>query len=178
MSRIVKGGLIQAHNPINDEKAGVEKIKAAALEKHLPLIDEAGKKGVQILCLQEIFNGPYFCPSQDRRWYDTAEAVPGPTTETLAADRQEVPDGDGRPGLRAGAGGRLLQHRRGRSTPTARTSASTARTTSRRRAASGRSTSSSPGNLGYPDVPDALRARSASTSATTATSRRARARSA
>ena len=41
--------------------------------------DKAGKKGVQILCLQEIFNGPYFCPSQDRRWYDAAEAVPGPT---------------------------------------------------------------------------------------------------
>ena len=41
--------------------------------------------------------------------------------------------------------------------------------------ASGRSTSSSPGNLGYPGLPDALRARSASTSATTATSPRARA---
>jgi len=42
------------------------------------------KKGVQILCLQEIFNGPYFCPSQDPRWYDAAEPVPGPTTHRLS----------------------------------------------------------------------------------------------
>ena len=58
------------------------------LEKHLPMIHEAGKKGVQILCLQEIFNGPYFCPGQDKRWYDAAEPVPGPTVEKLAPDRR------------------------------------------------------------------------------------------
>jgi beta-ureidopropionase len=44
----------------------VAEIQQAMYEKHLPFIDEAGKKGVQILCLQEIFNGPYFCPSQTR----------------------------------------------------------------------------------------------------------------
>ena len=82
-------------------------------EKHLPMIDEAGKKGVQILCLQEIFNGPYFCPGQDKRWYDAAEPVPGPTVEKLRADREEVQDGDGRPALRARDGRRLLQHRGG-----------------------------------------------------------------
>jgi N-carbamoylputrescine amidase len=38
---------------------------------------------VQILCLQEIFNGPYFCPSQDKRWYAAAEPIPGPTTELM-----------------------------------------------------------------------------------------------
>jgi N-carbamoylputrescine amidase len=38
---------------------------------------------VQILCLQEIFNGPYFCPGQDARWYDAAESVPGPTVDAL-----------------------------------------------------------------------------------------------
>jgi N-carbamoylputrescine amidase len=47
------------------------------------MIHEAGKQGVQILCLQEIFNGPYFCPGQDRRWYDAAEPVPGPTLDKL-----------------------------------------------------------------------------------------------
>ncbi len=47
-------------------------------------VEEAGKKGVQILGLQEIFNGPYFCPSQDARWYDAAEPIPGPSTEALA----------------------------------------------------------------------------------------------
>ncbi|GAC1351528.1 MAG: nitrilase-related carbon-nitrogen hydrolase [Polyangiales bacterium] len=81
MSRIVKAGLIQCANPINDEKRAIKEIQAAAVERHLPFVHEAGKKGVKILGLQEIFNGPYFCPSKDLRWYDAAESVPGPTTE-------------------------------------------------------------------------------------------------
>jgi len=84
MSQIVRCGLIQASNPINDEKRSVADIQEAMFQKHLPLIEEAGKKKVQILGLQEIFNGPYFCPSQDTRWYEAAEAVPGPTVERLA----------------------------------------------------------------------------------------------
>jgi N-carbamoylputrescine amidase len=84
MARKVISGLIQASNPLNDETRSVAEIQAAMLEKHLPMIHDAGKKGVQILCLQEIFNGPYFCPGQDKRWYDAAEAVPGPTVEKLA----------------------------------------------------------------------------------------------
>ncbi len=84
MARKILSGLIQASNPINDESKSVAEIQAAMLEKHLPMIHDAGKKGVQILCLQEIFNGPYFCPGQDKRWYDAAEPVPGPTVEKLA----------------------------------------------------------------------------------------------
>jgi N-carbamoylputrescine amidase len=77
--------LIQCINPLNDESAPVKLIQERALDAHLPLIEEAGQKGVQVLCLQEIFNGPYFCPSQAIRWYDAAESVPGPTTETMQA---------------------------------------------------------------------------------------------
>jgi N-carbamoylputrescine amidase len=84
MPRKLIGGLIQCSNPLNDETQPVEKIKKAMLDKHMGLIEEAGKKGVQILCLQEIFNGPYFCPGQDKRWYDAAETVPGPTTDAVA----------------------------------------------------------------------------------------------
>ncbi|MBV70608.1 MAG: acyltransferase [Myxococcales bacterium] len=84
MSQVVKCGLIQCSNPINDESVPVAEIQQAMLDKHLPMIDEAGQKGVQILCLQEIFNGPYYCPSQDKRWYDSAEPVPdGPTTRLM-----------------------------------------------------------------------------------------------
>jgi beta-ureidopropionase len=84
MSQIVKCGLIQCSNPINDESVPVAEIQQAMLEKHLPMIDQAGQQGVQILCLQEIFNGPYYCPSQDKRWYDSAEPVPnGPTTRLM-----------------------------------------------------------------------------------------------
>src|SRR5712671_3291983 len=81
--RNVVGGLIQMSNPINDADAPVAKITKAMEEKHLPYIEEAGKKGVQILCLQEVFNGPYFCPSQDAKWCDIAEAIPGPTIERM-----------------------------------------------------------------------------------------------
>ncbi|HEY2933883.1 MAG TPA: nitrilase-related carbon-nitrogen hydrolase [Acidobacteriota bacterium] len=84
MPRKVTGGLIQMSNPVNDPGASIESIKKAMLDKHVPMIEEAGKRGVQILCLQEIFNGPYFCPSQDSRWYDAAEEVPGPTTNAIA----------------------------------------------------------------------------------------------
>jgi N-carbamoylputrescine amidase len=86
MARKVIGGLIQMSNPINDASASVQTIRDAMFEKHLPLIDEAGKRGVQILCLQEVFNGPYFCPSQDSKWCDLAESIPGsPTVERLSA---------------------------------------------------------------------------------------------
>ncbi len=85
MARKVIGGLIQMSNPINDPSASVETIRDAMFEKHLPLIDEAGKRGTQILCLQEVFNGPYFCPSQDAKWCDIAESIPGPTVERLSA---------------------------------------------------------------------------------------------
>ncbi|HSK00114.1 MAG TPA: nitrilase-related carbon-nitrogen hydrolase, partial [Kofleriaceae bacterium] len=89
MARKVISGLIQASNPINDESKPVAEIQAAMLEKHMPMIHDAGKQGVQILCLQEIFNGPYFCPGQDRRWYDAAEPVPGPTVEKLVPIAQK-----------------------------------------------------------------------------------------
>ncbi|HVG60176.1 MAG TPA: nitrilase-related carbon-nitrogen hydrolase [Hyalangium sp.] len=86
MARKVIGGLIQMSNPINDPSASVQTIRDAMFEKHLPLIEEAGKRGTQILCLQEVFNGPYFCPSQDAKWCDLAEAIPGgATVERLSA---------------------------------------------------------------------------------------------
>jgi len=84
MPRKVVGGLIQCSNPINDPNASVSVIREAMFDKHLPLIEEAGKRGVQILSLQEVFNGPYFCPSQDSKWHDIAEEVPGPTVQRLA----------------------------------------------------------------------------------------------
>jgi N-carbamoylputrescine amidase len=82
MPRKLIGGLIQAAAPITDPSAPIDKIRRAAIDAHIPLIEEAGRRGVRTLGLQEVFNGPYFCPSQDAHWYDIAEAVQGPTTET------------------------------------------------------------------------------------------------
>ena len=85
MSRRVIGGLIQASAPLTNPSEPIEKVRQAAIDVHLPLIEEAGRRGVQILGLQEVFNGPYFCPSQDAHWYDLAESVPGPTFVFLAS---------------------------------------------------------------------------------------------
>ena len=43
------------------------------LEAHHPMIEDAAAQGVQVLCFQEVFTQPYFCPSQDRKWYAAAE---------------------------------------------------------------------------------------------------------
>jgi N-carbamoylputrescine amidase len=83
MSRKIKSGLIQMSLPMTEGEGSIQEIMDAMVEKHIPYIEEAGKQGVQILCLQEIFNTPYFCPGQDRKWYASAESVPGPTTEKM-----------------------------------------------------------------------------------------------
>ena len=85
MPRIIKSGLIQMSIPKSEGDGTIEEIKSAIEAKHIPYIDKAGQQGVQILCLQEIFNTPYFCPGQDTAWYASAESVPGPTTERMAA---------------------------------------------------------------------------------------------
>ncbi len=85
MARIVKSGLIQMSLPMTEGEGTIPEIMDAMYQKHVPLIEEAGKKDVQILCLQEIFNTPYFCKGQDAAWYASAESVPGPTTEKIAA---------------------------------------------------------------------------------------------
>jgi len=70
-------------------EGSIEEIKEAMLQKHIPFIEEAGQKGVQILCFQEIFNTPYFCPGQDAKWYQSAETVPGPTTALMQVYAQK-----------------------------------------------------------------------------------------
>ena len=84
MPRKVIGGLIQAAAPLSDPSLPIARVRQAAIDAHIPFIEEAGRRGVQILGLEEVFNGPYFCPSQDAHWYDLAEPVPGPTTELIA----------------------------------------------------------------------------------------------
>ncbi|WP_241507309.1 nitrilase-related carbon-nitrogen hydrolase [Aquimarina sediminis] len=83
MARKIKSGLIQMSLPMTEGEGTIQEIMDAMYDKHLPYIEKAGKQGVQILCLQEIFNTPYFCPGQDKKWYESAEAVPGPTVAKL-----------------------------------------------------------------------------------------------
>lgn len=85
MSRIVKAGLIQMANKLKTEST-CEEHRNAMIEAHLPLIKEAGQKGVQMLCFQEIFTGPYFCPSQDSKWYGLTEEIPDGHTTMLMCE--------------------------------------------------------------------------------------------
>ena len=83
MSRIVRGGLIQA-SVTHPGTTAPETIKQAMIEKHMSLIEEAARKGVQVLCLQELFYGPYFPAEQQMHWYGLTELVPyGPTIRLM-----------------------------------------------------------------------------------------------
>lgn len=64
--------------------------KAESLARHDVLIREAAAKGAQIICLQELFDIPYFCTRQDTALFDLAEPVPGPTTDHMAALAKEL----------------------------------------------------------------------------------------
>lgn len=46
-------------------------------------IASAAKQGANLVLLQELHNTLYFCQTEDTRRFDLAEAIPGPTTETL-----------------------------------------------------------------------------------------------
>ena len=54
-------------------------------ERAAAAIREAAKQGAQIVCLPELFTGPYFCQKEDAALFDLAEPIPGPSTDCLAA---------------------------------------------------------------------------------------------
>ena len=89
MPRNVKAGLIQASNDWSIEDHSIAEIKKNMIDKHVGMIEAAGKAGVQVLCLQEIFCGPYFCAEQDIRWFESAEPIPdGPTIVLMQRNRR------------------------------------------------------------------------------------------
>jgi N-carbamoylputrescine amidase len=74
--------LIQAGCEFSPERVTLAAIRKAMVAKHLRLVEQAARQHVQILCLQELFYGPYFCAEQKARWYELTERVPdGPTTQ-------------------------------------------------------------------------------------------------
>jgi len=90
MARIVRCSLIQAKN-VEPADSPLPRIKQAMIDKHVAMIRTAAKDGAQIVCLQEIFYGPYFCAEQTTRWYDTTEKVPEcPTTQLMVALCKEL----------------------------------------------------------------------------------------
>src|SRR4249919_2641592 len=59
--------------------------KERNVAKALARIGEAAAAGAQVVCLQELFAGPYPCQSEDHARFDEAEPIPGATSQALAA---------------------------------------------------------------------------------------------
>jgi N-carbamoylputrescine amidase len=51
---------------------------------------EAAAVGVQLVLLQELHNGPYFCQHESVDEFDRAEPIPGPSTERIGALAEEL----------------------------------------------------------------------------------------
>ena len=80
MARIVRCSLVQAKNvvPAGPDGAGapLAAIKQPMIDKHIAMVRAAAADGAQIVCLQEIFSGPYFCAEQTARWHALPSASP------------------------------------------------------------------------------------------------------
>jgi len=70
-SSIVNLGLLQTTcSPDPDEN----------LKKTLSFAERAARQGAQIICTQELFRSQYFCQSEDHKYFQLAEPIPGPST--------------------------------------------------------------------------------------------------
>src|SRR5258708_15507723 len=61
----------------------------ANLTKAVARIREAAQQGATLVCLPELFRTQYIGQREDHALFDLAEAVPGPTTETLGKIAKE-----------------------------------------------------------------------------------------
>jgi N-carbamoylputrescine amidase len=63
---------------------------AENLGRAVSMVSEAASRGARVICLPELFRSRYFCQEEDVRWFDLAESVPGPTTETMGKLAQKL----------------------------------------------------------------------------------------
>src|SRR5260370_40334585 len=71
---IIKLGLIQT---------ACSEDPAANLKKTLAAAKDAIKRGARIVCTQELFRSQYFCQTEDHKYFQLAEPIPGPTTKVF-----------------------------------------------------------------------------------------------
>ena len=62
---------------------------AANLDKAADRVREAARAGANVICLPELFRAQYFCQREEHALFDTAESIPGPSTERLSAIAKE-----------------------------------------------------------------------------------------
>ena len=79
--RILRVGLIQQANTA-DHTDNKSRLKVA--------IRKAAEQGAELIVLQELHNGLYFCQTEDVQIFDQAESIPGPSTEEFGALAKEL----------------------------------------------------------------------------------------
>ena len=98
-------------------------------EKAAAKVEEAARKGAEVVCLPELFRTPYFCQREDAALFDLAEPVPGPSGARFAKVAKQAGVAVIVPIFEKRAAG-LYHNSASSSTPTASRSGSTARCTS------------------------------------------------
>jgi beta-ureidopropionase len=94
MSRVLRAALTQTRNafagmPKTRDELGtlrgkLEELRAANLAHHLELLRQAADRGVRLVCMGELFAGPYFAMGKDPMWHALAEdALQGPTVTAM-----------------------------------------------------------------------------------------------
>jgi N-carbamoylputrescine amidase len=64
--------------------------KESTVAAHEDAIREAAGRGAQVICLQELFDAPYFCKVTDAERFNLAEPMPGPTVERMQRLAKEL----------------------------------------------------------------------------------------
>lgn len=64
--------------------------RTANIEKSIAGIRRCAAQGAQLVALQELHTGLYFCDVEDPTRFDLAETIPGPSTETFSALAKEL----------------------------------------------------------------------------------------
>jgi len=61
----------------------------ANLSHAADLVREAARSGANVVCLPELFRAQYFCQREEHALFDTAESIPGPSTDVLSKVAKE-----------------------------------------------------------------------------------------
>jgi len=69
---------------------GCTEERAANVARSMAGIREAAGRGAQLILLQELHTGVYFCQSEEVARFDQAESIPGPSSEAFGALAREL----------------------------------------------------------------------------------------
>jgi N-carbamoylputrescine amidase len=68
----------------------VDDDRERTIVRHEDAIREAAGQGARIICMQELFDAPYFCKVQDAERFDLAEPMPGPVVVRMQRIAKEL----------------------------------------------------------------------------------------